>query len=98
MYRLQETTYKMNEKYTQIESACKAKIPIIKKQIININERIDQQEKRADFIAKRDNSVYIRLWDLHLNNITSCINNVIFTIYIDVLYTIKINFTTPCSF
>lgn len=66
----------MNEKYTHIESACKAKIPIIKNQIININKRIDQQEERADFIAKRDNSVYIRLWDLHLNNITSSINNV----------------------
>lgn len=81
MNRLQETNYKMNEKYTKIESACKAKIPIIKKQIININKRIDQQEKRADFIAKRDNSVYIRLWDLHSSNITSCINNVMYNIH-----------------
>lgn len=74
--RLHGTMRKLKEKCKKIERDHKTQILSIEKQIITINQKIDQQEKRADCIAKQDNEEYIQLWDLQLNYIICDINNV----------------------
>ncbi|XP_025197059.1 dynein regulatory complex protein 1-like [Melanaphis sacchari] len=71
---LQETVYNLREKCKKIESDHTTQISTFKKQIININQKIDQQEKRADSIAKKDNDEYVQLWDFQLNQIIRHIN------------------------
>jgi hypothetical protein len=73
---LQETVYNLREKCKKIESDHTTQISTVEKQIININKKIDQQEKRADSIAKKDNDDYIQLWDFQLNQIIRYINSV----------------------
>lgn len=75
---LQEIVYKLREKCNKIESDLKNKKSTIEKQIISINEKIDQQEKRADSVAKKDNNEYLQLWDHQLNDIIHYINRVKF--------------------
>lgn len=70
--------YKLREKCNKIESNLITQKSTVEKQIININEKIDQQEKRADSIAKKDNDDYVRLWDLQLADIKTNINSVKF--------------------
>ncbi|KAE9523356.1 hypothetical protein AGLY_016304 [Aphis glycines] len=73
---LQETVYNLREKCKKNESNHTTQISTIKKQIININQKIDQQEKRADSIAKKDNDEYIQLWDHQMNQIIRYINSI----------------------
>jgi len=73
---LQEIVYKLREKCNKIESDLTTQKSTIEKQIININKKINQQEKRADSIAKKDNDDYVQLWDLQLADIITNINSV----------------------
>jgi len=78
LYSLQEIEYKLRKKCDKIESDLPTKKSTIEKQITSINEKIDQQEKRADSVAKKDNNEYLKLWDLQLNDIIHYINRVKF--------------------
>ncbi|XP_060867230.1 dynein regulatory complex protein 1-like [Metopolophium dirhodum] len=73
---LQEIVYTLREKCNKIESDVTTQKSTIEKQIININKKIDQQEKRADSVAKKDNDEYVQLWDLQLTDIINYINSV----------------------
>jgi len=73
--------FKLREKCNKIESDLTTQKSTVEKQIININKKIDQQEKRADSVAKKDNDEYVQLWDLQLTDIINYINSVQF-IYI----------------
>eukprot|EP00102_Acyrthosiphon_pisum_P013175 XP_008182655.1 PREDICTED: dynein regulatory complex protein 1-like [Acyrthosiphon pisum] len=73
---LQEIVYSLREKCNKIESDVTTQKSIIEKQIININKQIDEQEKRADSVAKSDNDEYVQLWDLQLTDIINHINSV----------------------
>jgi len=68
----------MRKNCNDIETDLTTKQSTVEKQIISINDKIDQQEKRADSVAKKDNNEYIKLWDLQLNDIIHNINSVKF--------------------
>jgi len=70
--------YKLRENCSKIETDLTNKKSTVEKHIISINEKIDQQEKRADSVAKKDNNEYVQLWDLQLNDIIQYINSVKF--------------------
>lgn len=70
--------YKLRENCNKIETDLTTKKSTVEKQIISINEKIDQQEDRADSVAKKDNNKYLQLWDLQLNDIIHYINSVKF--------------------
>lgn len=78
---LQEIVYKLREKCNKIESNLTIQKSTVEKQIINLNEQIDQQEKRADSVAKKDNDDYVQLWDLQLTDIINYINSVKFIFF-----------------
>jgi len=71
----------MKEKYKIIEAACKAKIPKIQKQTINMKKRMTQHDIRRAQIVKQDNVTYIKLWDMHQKNFKRCINKVEYAQY-----------------
>jgi len=74
--------YTLKEKCNKIESDVTTQKSTIEKLIININKKIDQQEKRADSIAKKDNDEYVHLWDLQLTDIINYINSVNFIFFL----------------
>lgn len=74
--------YKLKKKCDKIESDLTIQKSTIEKQIININKKIDQQEKRADFVAKKDNDEYLQLWDFQLTDIINYINSVKFILFL----------------
>jgi len=79
---LQEIVYALREKCNIIDSDVTTQKSTIEKQIININKKIDQQEKRADSVAKKDNDEYVQLWDLQLTDIINYINSVNFIFFL----------------
>jgi len=79
---LQEKVNTLREKCNKIESDVTTQKSTVEKQIIDINKKIDQQEKRADCIAKKDNDEYLQLWDIQLTEIKNNIDSVNFIIFL----------------
>lgn len=78
---LQEIVYKLREQCNKIESNLTIQKSTVEKQIINLNKKNDQQEKRADSVAKKDNDDYVQLWNLQLTDIINYINSVKFIFF-----------------
>lgn len=66
----------MNDEHIKLETYNKTQISLIKQEIININKRIDEKKEQADITVKKNNFVYIQLWNLLQNEIIRYINNV----------------------
>lgn len=66
----------MKEKIKTAESELATRIPVIKKQIVDINKKIDQKEKNADAIAKKNSRLYEELWQQQQNTFIGLIDEV----------------------